>query len=64
MNSYSINHDGLNIMFVHVYRDHVALNSWNEHLKMYIEEGRAPRSKALEALKNARSTGLEIEKLR
>ena len=63
MNSYSINRDGINTMFVHVYRDHVTLNSWNEHLKMYIEEHRAPRSKALEALRNARTRGLEIKKI-
>ena len=63
MNSYSINRDGLNTMFVHVHTDHVTLNSWNEHLRMYIEEYGAPRSRAVEALKNARAKGLEIKKI-
>ena len=63
MNSYNIMRNGLNTMFVHVYDNHVSLASWNEHLKVYIEEWDAPRSKGAEALKNARRAGLKIKKI-
>ena len=62
--SYVVNGtDGLISMFVHICKDEVAINSWNPHVGIFVEQDNYSRSNTVTIFKNARQKGLEIKKL-
>ena len=62
--SYVVNGtDGLISMFVHICKDEVAINSWNPHVGIFVEEDNYPRSNTATIFKKAREKGLKIRKI-